>query len=104
MSANLANRRFGELEQKRFAIASGDFNPMHVDSIAARRTQAGAPVVHGVHAVLWALDALIEAGRVERPIASLDMVFRKFIYVGSEVTLQITRETASVAARRTRRG
>jgi acyl dehydratase/NAD(P)-dependent dehydrogenase (short-subunit alcohol dehydrogenase family) len=93
MNTCIASRRFGDLDQDRFAEASGDFNPMHMDSIAARRTQAGAPVVHGIHAALWALDALAEAGRIRRPVASLDAIFRKFIYVGDEVTLQVARDT-----------
>ena len=57
----VATRRFGMADQLSFAALSGDYNPMHVDALAARRTQAGAPVVHGMHAVLWALDALAGA-------------------------------------------
>ncbi len=34
-------RRFTEHDQERFARFSGDWNPMHMDLIAARRTQAG---------------------------------------------------------------
>jgi len=39
-----------------FALESGDSNPIHVDPAQARRSPFGAPVVHGVHQVLWALD------------------------------------------------
>ncbi len=58
-------------ERLLFASLSGDVNPMHVDPIAARRTQAGAPAVHGMHMVLWTVDALIAAGCMAGPIATL---------------------------------
>jgi len=57
-----ATRTFTMADQVAFAAASGDANPMHMDELAARRTQAGAPVVHGVQALLWALDALAQSG------------------------------------------
>ena len=44
----LAFRVVDQALQERFAEFSGDRNPMHMDLVAARRTQAGAPVVHGV--------------------------------------------------------
>src|SRR5271163_3454397 len=47
---------FTVTDQARFAALTGDFNPMHMDPIAARRTPAGAPVVHGIHTLLWLLD------------------------------------------------
>ncbi len=45
-----------------FARLSGDWNPLHVDPIATRRTQFGGTVVHGIHALLKAIDAGL-AGR-----------------------------------------
>ena len=48
-------RTFTADDQTRFAQVSGDYNPMHMDALQARRTQAGAPVVHGIHLLLWAL-------------------------------------------------
>jgi acyl dehydratase len=54
----LAIREFSIDDQMRFAHWSQDFNPMHTDALQARRTQAGEPVVHGIHLLLWALDAL----------------------------------------------
>lgn len=49
-------------QSQAFARLSGDFNPLHLDPIGARRTQFGSTVVHGVHAVLKALDVLVGHG------------------------------------------
>jgi len=57
---SLAERVFTETDQKRFASVSGDYNPMHMDALQARRTQAGAPVVHGINLFLWALDSFAQ--------------------------------------------
>jgi NAD(P)-dependent dehydrogenase (short-subunit alcohol dehydrogenase family) len=76
---------FDQNDQALFACLSADFNPMHMDPVAARRTQAGAPVVHGIHAALWGLDKIVEAGVVTSQIVSLSVQFNKFIYVGSTV-------------------
>jgi hypothetical protein len=54
----LASRTFTEADQIRFAGVSGDRNPMDLDAIKARRTQAGVQVVHCVHVLLWSLDVL----------------------------------------------
>jgi len=90
-SAVLASTRFDSDDQVFFARLSGDFNPMHMDPLAARRTQAGAAVVHGVHAVLWALDRLVHLGLVEGGISGVKVQFAKFIPVGSTVHLKLVR-------------
>lgn len=48
--------RFTAADQRRFAALSGDRNPVHLDSIAARRIAAGQPIVHGMHLLLRMLD------------------------------------------------
>jgi acyl dehydratase/NAD(P)-dependent dehydrogenase (short-subunit alcohol dehydrogenase family) len=88
-------RVFAAADQARFAAASGDVNPMHVDAVLARRTQAGAPVVHGMHAVLWALDALVAAGRITGPITEISVRFLKFVYAGAETALFVVRDSAA---------
>lgn len=72
-----------------FARASGDFNPIHMDPIAARRTQTGEPVVHGIHGLLAVLDSLLEMPTVR----ALRAEFRKPIYVGDAGSVEIIRRT-----------
>lgn len=91
LSAALASKTFDSDDQVFFARLSGDFNPMHMDPQAARRTQAGTTVVHGIHAVLWALDRLIESGVAGGGIAGLKVQFSKFIPVGGTVNLKLVR-------------
>lgn len=50
-------RKFGIDDQIWFAERSGDWNPLHVDPITARRLLFGEVIVHGMHGLLWALDA-----------------------------------------------
>ena len=87
----LATRSFNSDDQALFARLSGDYNPIHMDPLVARRTQAGALVVHGIHAVLWTLDKLVQSGAVTGRFASLKVQFTKFIYVGSTVHLKLRR-------------
>lgn len=85
----LTAKTFQMSDQRRFAQASGDRNPIHVDEIAARRTQAGAPVVHGIHLLLWALDAFATM-HPDSPLPfSVRAQFKRLVYVN---------EPASVAA------
>ena len=55
----IGTRIFALGDQVRFAELTGDFNPMHLDPIAARRTLAGAPVVHGIHDLLWLIVSIL---------------------------------------------
>ncbi len=87
----IASRAFTMADQVLFAALSGDRNPMHMDALAARRTQAGAPVVHGVHAVLWSLEALAGAGIPLETLASAKVQFDRFVYLDRNVSLRIVR-------------
>jgi NAD(P)-dependent dehydrogenase (short-subunit alcohol dehydrogenase family) len=51
-----ATIEFTAADQRRFAKLSGDFNPVHLDPLAARRIVAGEAIVHGMHLLLHALD------------------------------------------------
>ena len=84
-------RTFIDNDQVQFARLTGDFNPLHIDQVAARRTLAGAPVVHGIHTFLWLLD-VIAAGRALKTVASLKVKFIRMLYVGETATATISRE------------
>ncbi|WP_171946415.1 SDR family NAD(P)-dependent oxidoreductase [Hyphomicrobium sp. CS1GBMeth3] len=88
-----AARTFSAADQLAFARLSGDYNPIHVDACAARRTQAGAPVVHGVHGALWALEKIVAAEPAFSQAASLKIQFPKFMYLDSGVEVRLARRT-----------
>lgn len=88
-------RTFTEDDQRKFAAASGDFNPMHMDPIAARRTQAGAPVVHGMHTLLHLLDWIAVDKLDLAPVAKMKVRFAKMIYLGETVACKLVQLTES---------
>lgn len=81
-------RVFSLQDQLDFAQVSGDWNPLHVDAVAARRTIFGAPIVHGVHQMLWALEQHCADGqrRAARNIVELRVSFAKPLYLEEPVT------------------
>src|SRR6185437_13065293 len=90
-SENMATTRyFSEDNQQQFAKLTGDWNPMHMDAIAARRTQPGAPVVHGIHTLLWALEWMAAQIPEFRFVRQIKVDFCKWVYVGTTASLTIT--------------
>jgi acyl dehydratase len=51
-------KRFSPAGQAAFARLSGDYNPIHMDDVVARRLLFGASFIHGIDALLWCLDLL----------------------------------------------
>lgn len=92
----IASRRFTMADQELFARLSGDVNPMHLDALAARKTQAGAPVAHGMHAFLWTLERLAEAGVPMSSLAVAKVQFNKFIYLDRPVTVKLLRQEVGI--------
>jgi hypothetical protein len=77
----VASRQVSKELQEEFADFSGDRNPMHIDELAARRTPAGKPVVHGMHTLLWALDSLYNLGRIGSHLTGIKVTFLKWVYL-----------------------
>jgi len=62
---------------------------MHVDPIEARRLSLGL-VVHGVHALLWALETACSGSVDHRMLVRLSVVFRRPIRVDEPVEVVIS--------------
>lgn len=88
---------YSEDVQRLFACLSGDYNPMHVDPVVARRTLAGGRAVHGIHQTLSALEALLthlaSQERTDLRVVGFKAHFLKPVLVGDTVELQLTKLT-----------
>jgi len=94
--APLASRTFSLDDQLAFARLSRDWNPMHLDANFARRTQAGAPVVHGIHTLLWAMDTALRSAPLD--IRNIKVRFQQPLYPGEIAQLEIRRRTGTAIA------
>ena len=106
----MKSRKFTFEDQEVFARISGDYNPAHLDAIAARRFQFGQPVVHGIHLLLWALDCWLRGRRRPAALVSITALFKKPVTVGggvrcslssrsgNSVTIKLCVENSEVAA------
>lgn len=88
-------RRFSIDDQMAFSLLSGDFNPLHIDEVFARRSVAGGIVVHGIHLLMWALDCWCATFIRRCKLISLDVHFLKPVRVGDLVRLSGTTELDS---------
>jgi acyl dehydratase/NAD(P)-dependent dehydrogenase (short-subunit alcohol dehydrogenase family) len=77
-----------------FAQLSGDFNPLHTDPVAARRTQFGECVTHGVLVLMWALDCWQEQSGSTRRWKKISAKFLRPVPTGVRVTATITAKSA----------
>jgi NAD(P)-dependent dehydrogenase (short-subunit alcohol dehydrogenase family) len=91
MTSPLASRRFSLEDQIAFAKLSSDWNPMHLDQAFARRTQVGAPVVHGIHNLAWAADALLRTFPIR--VANIRARFLQPVYLDEPASLCIRQQT-----------
>ena len=90
-----AMRNFGASDQESFARLSGDWNPMHMDGLAARRTQAGSRAVHGMHLLLWALDHLAVSGVPIAALTSVKVKFKAFVHLDRQVVLAVVKSDSA---------
>ena len=83
------SRAFTLSDQAAFARLSGDENPMHIDPVLSRRMLFGAPVVHGVHLLLWALEHLCAGMSGAHKLDSLKVAFETPVLVEHQAVLKI---------------
>lgn len=70
-----------------FAEQSGDWNPIHIDPIAARRSMAGEVIVHGIFTLLWALESYCAYSSIVP--AKFKASFNQPVLLGQLITLRI---------------
>src|SRR3984893_14533342 len=82
-----ATRIFSMSDQIAFARLSSDWNPVHLDQAFARRTQVGVPVVHGIHNLAWAANAVLHCFPLQ--IANIRARFLQPLYLDEVATVRI---------------
>ena len=88
----MAQRVFTSGDQLDFAELSGDFNPLHLDPVLARRLVFGRRVVHGLHALLWSLDCNLKSCNSFLVLRTVKANFQAGIGVNQTVRCRISRQ------------
>lgn len=78
---------FHDEHLRRFAEASGDRNPLHVDESFARQTPFGRCIAHGALVSIAALGSADEA--VLRTATTIDLQFRQPVLPGEDYTVTV---------------
>jgi acyl dehydratase len=89
VGSKLLDRLISDDDQVRFAELSGDANPLHLDPIEARRTLMGQPIVHGLHLVLLALEAIVGLLPKGLKPSTLRVRFPSPVMVGDSVEMRL---------------
>ena len=91
----MIKRKFTINDGQFFAECSGDYNPIHVDPIISRRYMFGQPIVHGLHAVLWALDVWFNQKDDYVKLISLNVSFPKAVVLDKTTEYELVKESGS---------
>ncbi len=81
----------------RYARASGDFNPIHIDAAFARQTPAGGTIAHGMLILAYVSRVMTEAyGKAWLAGGRLDVRFKNPARPGDTITVtgRVRREPA----------
>jgi acyl dehydratase len=87
--AELTRFSIGKDQPKRYAHASGDYNPIHTNRTVARLAGFKAPIAHGLCVLACSAAKLTEAFAEQDPtrLRELKCRFAKPVYPGQELTL-----------------
>ena len=88
----MTQRVFTSDDQLAFAKLSGDFNPLHLNPVLARRLLFGRQVVHGLHALFWSLNYHLESRTQPLELRTVKANFQAGIGVGQTVRCLVTRQ------------
>ncbi|MGB3223709.1 MAG: SDR family NAD(P)-dependent oxidoreductase [Desulforhopalus sp.] len=83
------SRIFNSIDQQLFAELSADYNPLHMDNVAARRLLFGKQVVHGVHTLCWSIDCFLSEKDADVELITLKVNFLKSVGLDESITLDI---------------
>ena len=86
----MIQREFTSDDQLAFAKLSGDYNPLHMDPILARRLMFGRQVVHGLHTLLWSLDNYLNSCNRPTRLKAVKADFKAGIGIGQNVICQFS--------------
>lgn len=81
----MTQRVFTSGDQLAFARLSGDYNPLHMDPVHARRLIFGRQVVHGLHALLWSADHYFKGRSQPLKLVTVKANFKAGMGVGQTV-------------------
>jgi acyl dehydratase len=90
---------FGETQLLRYAAASGDDNPLHLDRDLARAAGLEAPPVHGM-LLMSCFEPTLKAWRGDLAVTRLSGKFLKPVFVGEGVDISGRVVRASEGERR----
>ncbi len=74
----------------RYAGASGDFNPIHIDDAVARQVGLPGRILHGLWTMAQVARAHTEAGGGPDKLKQLDVQFRGMGQLGEEIVVRGT--------------
>jgi hypothetical protein len=94
--APLGSRTFTLEDQLAFARLSLDWNPMHLDANFARRTQAGAPLVHGIHNLLWTMDTVLRSFAFD--VRNIKARFQQPLFLNEIARIEIRSRTETAVS------
>ena len=81
----MAERTFTSDDQLAFAKLSGDYNPLHMESVIARRLLFGQQIVHGLHVLLWSADECLRTRTQGLELRAVKANFQAGIGLGQTV-------------------